>query len=91
MVMSATGRDARSRHPRKCAGVIWAARAERRNTTIAGYRPPDAAPTPSNNGSLIIEPKLGWDWGQSETPRFHGMKSSWLFSSALVRSSPLAI
>src|SRR5436305_12828503 len=52
-----------------------------------------AAAAAGNDGGLAIEPEfagLACRIGQSETPRFQGMKSSWRFSSVLVCNSPLA-
>jgi hypothetical protein len=52
-----------------------------------------AAAAAGNDGGPAIEPEfagLACRIGQSETPRFQGMKSSWFFSSALVCNSPLA-
>jgi hypothetical protein len=55
--------------------------------------PAYTAAATSNDRSLAVKSKLARyrPLGcQSETPRFQGMKSSWFFSSALVRTSPLA-
>ena len=52
-----------------------------------------AAAAAGNDGGPAIEPEfagLACRIGQSETPRFQGMKSSWRFASALVCNSPLA-
>src|SRR5579859_2926014 len=40
--------------------------------------------------NFAVQPESLGFVGQSETPRFQGMKSSCAFSSALVRTSPLA-
>src|SRR6266496_1339137 len=56
-------------------------------------RPANAAAGTGYDRSLAIEPQLTSSTRtscQSETPRFQGIKSSWPFCSAFVRSSPLA-
>jgi len=53
----------------------------------------DAAARTSDNGNFTVQlkrPRNGGRLGQSETPRFQGMKSSCAFCSALIRTSPLA-
>jgi hypothetical protein len=56
-------------------------------------RPADPTPAAGDDCRLTIEAKLAYASifaRQRETPRFQGMKSSWFFCSALVRTSPLA-
>src|SRR5262249_14354446 len=54
---------------------------------------PDAAARAGDYGYLSVQPKIAIHvpvTAQRDTPRFQGMKSSCCFSSAFVRSSPLA-
>ena len=53
----------------------------------------DTTPAAGDNCGLAVESEVAGAacrLGQSEIPRFQGIKSSWFFSSALVRTSPLA-
>ena len=52
--------------------------------------PADAAASAGNDGGFSFQPEFTRVCCQRETPRFQGMKSSWFFCSALVRTSPLA-
>src|SRR5258705_165100 len=49
-----------------------------------------SAAAAGDNRNFAFQPELVLAHAHRETPRFQGMKSSWLFCSALVRTSPLA-
>ncbi len=58
---------------------------------LQGNRPANATAGARDDGNFPVQLKLAPSSRcQRETPRFQGMKSSWFFCSALVRTSPPA-